>query len=186
MADATSSRPQVNGILETSLYVGRPTQSVEFYRRVFGFEPIDTDQIEGITDETRLCAMRAGDRSVLLLFKKGATADTNATGAIHVAFGISRSELPAWEAWLSQQGIPIELRKTWKYGGEALYFRDPMVICWRWSDLMCGASTDAVPRITVCHFAIALTPPESARLRAVGRQTLPYRITSGLPEGTSS
>jgi catechol 2,3-dioxygenase-like lactoylglutathione lyase family enzyme len=102
MSDATSSRPQVNGILQTSLYVEPPTQSVEFYRRVFGFEPIDTDQIEGITDETRLCAMRAGDRSVLLLFKKGATADTNASGAIHVAFGISRSELPAREAWLSQ------------------------------------------------------------------------------------
>ena len=39
MADATFSRPQVNGILETSLYVERPAQSVEFYRRVFGFEP---------------------------------------------------------------------------------------------------------------------------------------------------
>ena len=125
MLDATSSRPQVNGILETSLYVEHPAQSVEFYRRVFGFEPIDTDEKEGITDETRLCAMRAGDRSVLLLFKKGATADTNATGAIHVAFGISRCELPAWEAWLSQQGITIELRTTWKYGAEALYFRDP-------------------------------------------------------------
>jgi catechol 2,3-dioxygenase-like lactoylglutathione lyase family enzyme len=102
-----------------------PIQSVEFYRRVFGFETIDTDQNEGVTDETRLCAMRAGDGSALLLFKKSATADTNATGAIHVAFGIFRSELPAWEAWLSQQGITIELRKTWKYGGEALYFRDP-------------------------------------------------------------
>jgi catechol 2,3-dioxygenase-like lactoylglutathione lyase family enzyme len=126
MSDATSSRPQVNGILETSLYVEHPTRSVEFYRRVFGFTPIDVDQNQGgITDQTRLCALRAGDRSVLLLFKKGDTADTNATGAIHVAFGISRSELPAWEAWLSQQEITIELRKTWKYGGEALYFRDP-------------------------------------------------------------
>ena len=125
MSDATSIRPQVNGILETSLYVERPTQSVEFYRRVFGFDLIDSDQTEGITDETRLCAMRAGDRSVLLLFKKGATAETNASGAIHVAFGISRSELPAWEAWLSQQEITIELRKTWKHGGQALYFRDP-------------------------------------------------------------
>lgn len=125
MSQATSSRPQVNGILETSLYVERLTQSVEFYRRIFGFDLIDSDQEEGVTDETRLCAMRAGDRSVLLLFKKGATVDTNATGAIHVAFGISRSELPAWEAWLRQQGIPIEQRKTWKYGGEALYFRDP-------------------------------------------------------------
>jgi catechol-2,3-dioxygenase len=125
MSDANSRRPQVNGVLETSLYVERPTRSVEFYRRVFGFEPIDCDQKEGITDQTRLCAMRAGDRSVLLLFKKGIAADTNATGAIHVAFSISRSDLPAWEAWLSQQGISIELKKTWKYGGEALYFRDP-------------------------------------------------------------
>ena len=125
MADASFRRPQVNGILETSLYIEDPARSVEFYRRVFGFELIDTDQKEGITDGTRLYAMRAGDRSVLLLFKKGATADTDATGAIHVAFGISRSELPAWEAWLSQQEITIELRKTWKYGGEALYFRDP-------------------------------------------------------------
>ncbi len=125
MPEATLSRPQVNGILETSLYVERPTRSVEFYRRVFGFEPIDADPQESITDQTRLCALRAGDRSVLLLFRKGATADTDPMGAIHVAFGISRSELPAWEAWLSQQGIAIELRKTWKYGGEALYFRDP-------------------------------------------------------------
>ena len=59
MSDATYSRPHVNGILETSLYIEHPMQSVEFYRRVFGFEPIDTDPEEGITDETRLCAMRA-------------------------------------------------------------------------------------------------------------------------------
>ncbi len=125
MSEAPFGRPQINGILETSLYVERPSRSVEFYKRVFGFELIDPDQREGITDQTRLCPMRAGDRSVLLLFKKGATADTDATGAIHIAFGIARSELPAWEAWLSQQGIPIESRQTWKYGGEALYFRDP-------------------------------------------------------------
>ena len=118
-------RPQVNGILETSLYVEHLPRSVEFYQRVLGFETIAPDPTENITDQTRLCAMRAGDRSVLLLFKRGATADTDATGAIHVAFGISRSELPAWEAWLSQQGIAIESRKTWEYGGEALYFRDP-------------------------------------------------------------
>jgi hypothetical protein len=66
-------------------------------------------------DETRLCPMRAGDRSVLLLFKKGATADTDAIGAIHIAFGIARRDLPAWERWLKEQGISIELRKTWKY-----------------------------------------------------------------------
>lgn len=124
MSHPLSTRPAVNGILETSLYVERPTRSVEFYRRVFGFELIDSEA-EEITDETRLCPMRAGDRSVLLLFKKGATPDTDATGSIHMAFGIGRSELASWEAWLGEQGIPIESRRKWKYGGEALYFRDP-------------------------------------------------------------
>jgi catechol 2,3-dioxygenase-like lactoylglutathione lyase family enzyme len=117
------ARPSVNGILETSLYVEHPARSAEFYTRVFGFEVIAPD--EAITDETRLCAMRAGDRSVLLLFKRGSTPDTDATGAIHVAFGIGRSELRAWELWLEKQGIAIESRKRWDYGGEALYFRDP-------------------------------------------------------------
>ena len=116
-------RPTVNGILETSLYVERPTRSVEFYRRVLGFELIAPE--EDITDDTRLCAMRAGDRSVLLLFKKGGTRDTDATGAIHVAFAIGRAELEAWETWLGEQGIPIESRQKWKHGGQALYFRDP-------------------------------------------------------------
>ena len=125
MADAVSIPPDVNGIVESSLYVDSVARSVQFYRRIFGFEPIDTDEKEGVTDQTRLCALRAGDRSVLLLFKKGATEDTDATGAIHVAFGIARSQLTAWEQWLANQGIAIEFRKKWKYGGEALYFRDP-------------------------------------------------------------
>ena len=116
--------PRVNGILETSLYVENPARSAEFYQRVFGFEPIGLEN-EPLTHETRLCPMRAGDRSVLLLFKRGGTPDTDATGSIHIAFGIARTELAAWEQWLAAQGIPIESRRTWKYGGEALYFRDP-------------------------------------------------------------
>ena len=125
MADVASTPPEVNGIVESSLYVESVARSVQFYERVFGFEPIDTAEKEGVTDMTRLCALRAGDRSVLLLFKKGATEDTDATGAIHIAFGIARSHLTAWEQWLANHGIAIELRKTWKYGGQALYFRDP-------------------------------------------------------------
>jgi len=123
MPESSFNPPHVNGILETSLYVGSAARSAEFYRHVFGFEPLEPG--EQLNDETRLCPMRAGDRSVLLLFKKGATADTNASGAIHIAFGIARSDLPAWECWLKKQDISIEKRKTWKYGGESLYFRDP-------------------------------------------------------------
>lgn len=69
--------------------------------------------------------MRAGERSVLLLFRKGATPDTDAAGGMHIAFAIARSDLTSWENWLAEQGISIEQRKTWKYGAEALYFRDP-------------------------------------------------------------
>jgi catechol-2,3-dioxygenase len=123
MPAADSFPPRVNGILETSLYVESAARSAEFYRRIFGFEPLEPG--EPLNDDTRLCPMRAGDRSVLLLFKKGATDNTDASGSIHIAFGIARSELAAWEKWLAEQGISIESRKTWKYGGEALYFRDP-------------------------------------------------------------
>lgn len=116
--------PRVHGIVETSLYVASAARSAEFYQRVFGFEIIDRDGA-WLDDNTRLCAMRAGDRSVLLLFKRGATPDTDATGSIHIAFAIPRAELEAWERWLREQDIAIEERRQWKYGGEALYFRDP-------------------------------------------------------------
>ena len=121
---AAAAPPSVNGILESSLYVESALRSAEFYERVFGFHVIEPER-QSLSDSTRLCAMRAGDRSVLLLFRRGATPDTNATGSIHIAFAISRSGLAAWEQWLSEQGIPVESRMTWQHGGEALYFRDP-------------------------------------------------------------
>jgi catechol 2,3-dioxygenase-like lactoylglutathione lyase family enzyme len=46
MSQATVSRPGVNGILETSLYVEHPTRSVEFYC-AFGFELMDPGQRTG-------------------------------------------------------------------------------------------------------------------------------------------
>ena len=116
--------PPTNGILETSLYVESPPRAVEFYERVFGFRLIDMPRDE-VTESSRLCPMRAGDRDVLLLFKQGGTEDTDATGAIHIAFAIARDDLKAWENWLAEQGIDIESRRTWTHGGESLYFRDP-------------------------------------------------------------
>jgi len=124
MADSNLP-PKVNGILETSLYVESTARSAEFYRRVLSFERIAPSENEAVTDDTRLCALRAGDRQVLLLFKKGGTQDTDASGSIHIAFGIGRSDLAAWENWLQSQGIKIESRRKWNFGGEALYFRDP-------------------------------------------------------------
>ena len=75
MPDALSKAPQVNGVLETSLYVKSPAHRAQFYRRVFGFDVMIPKADESLDDNTRLCAMRAGDRSVLLLFKRGCTAE---------------------------------------------------------------------------------------------------------------
>jgi catechol-2,3-dioxygenase len=124
VSDTKPKPPGVNGIIESSLYVESALRSAEFYERVFSLQVIEPER-SALNDDTRLCAMRAGDRSVLLLFKRGATPDTNATGAIHIAFAISRSELATWEQWLADQRISIESRMTWQHGGQALYFRDP-------------------------------------------------------------
>jgi catechol 2,3-dioxygenase-like lactoylglutathione lyase family enzyme len=88
-----SGRPKVNGVLETSLYVESPSRAAEFYQRIFGFQLLDPDQL--LNDDTRLCPMRAGDRSVLLLFRKGGSDDTDASGRIQVAFAIARSDVSA-------------------------------------------------------------------------------------------
>ena len=73
--------------------------------------------------------MEAGDRQVLLLFKKGASRATQSShdgdGELHLAFAIAAAELAAWEAWLTENGIELEEKSAWELGGHSLYFRDP-------------------------------------------------------------
>ncbi len=114
--------PKLNGILETALYVDDLKRSAEFYLKIFGFKVIDSGD--------RLTALEAGPRQVLLHFKKGASANlslgaTDGEGQLHLAFSISASEWDAWEKWLSDHGVAIELTRTWERGGRSLYFRDP-------------------------------------------------------------
>jgi catechol 2,3-dioxygenase-like lactoylglutathione lyase family enzyme len=115
-------RPKTEGILESSLYVSDVARSSRFYEDIFGFRPISDFGERG-------CALEAGNRQVLLLFKKGAsraiTSPHDGDGELHLAFAISAEELPAWEAWLAKNGIPVEEKKRWDAGGQSLYFRDP-------------------------------------------------------------
>jgi catechol 2,3-dioxygenase-like lactoylglutathione lyase family enzyme len=81
--------PKTDGILESSLYVDDVARSVRFYQETFGF---------GVISEfgERGCAMNAGTRQVLLLFKKGASRATttphDGDGELHVAFAIASAE----------------------------------------------------------------------------------------------
>ena len=114
--------PQSQVILESSLYVHDVAVSARFYERIFGFRVISDFGERG-------CAMQAGDRQVLLLFKKGGSfqiqSPHDGSGELHVAFAIPASELATWEAWLAQNEIAVEEKTTWERGGQSLYFRDP-------------------------------------------------------------
>jgi catechol 2,3-dioxygenase-like lactoylglutathione lyase family enzyme len=114
--------PKNDGFLESSLYVEDVAGSARFYSKIFGFKVISDFGGRG-------CAMQAGDRQVLLLFKKGASlaiqSPHDGDGELHLAFAIPAGELANWEAWLAENNIPVEERTTWGRGGQSLYFRDP-------------------------------------------------------------
>jgi catechol 2,3-dioxygenase-like lactoylglutathione lyase family enzyme len=114
--------PNTEGILESSLYVTDLARSIRFYEEIFGFKVISDFGERG-------CAMKAGTRQVLLLFKKAGSRDLlsphNGDGELHIAFAITAADLASWEAWLGEKGIAVEEKRTWELGGFSLYFRDP-------------------------------------------------------------
>ena|SRR5438105_1522501 len=114
--------PKTAGLLESSLYVADVDRSTRFYKKIFGF-PVISDF------GSRGCAMQAGERQVLLLFKKGGSLEIRSphdgTGELHLAFAIPGVDLARWEAWLAENGIAVEEKRAWELGGVSLYFRDP-------------------------------------------------------------
>jgi catechol 2,3-dioxygenase-like lactoylglutathione lyase family enzyme len=114
--------PKSSGILESALYVEDVRRSAQFYQRIFGF-PVISDFGE------RGCAIKAAERQVLLLFKKGGSRDITSPhdgdGELHIAFAVDEAELAPWEAWLAENEIAVEEKRTWELGGTSVYFRDP-------------------------------------------------------------
>ena len=114
--------PKSDGLLESSLYVSDVSLSARFYEKIFGFRLISDFGGRG-------CAMEAGPKQVLLLFKKGGSLSIESPhdgdGELHLAIAIPASELARWESWLAENGIAIEEKTVWKLGGTSIYFRDP-------------------------------------------------------------
>ena len=120
--------PELNGVLETALYVDDMPRARRFYEQVLGLSPIFED--------LRLAAYAVGGRSVLLLFQRGSARETvhmpggtipphDGSGPLHIAFAIGADELPQWEGRLATHSVPIEGRTKWRRGGTSIYFRDP-------------------------------------------------------------
>ncbi|HLJ46688.1 MAG TPA: VOC family protein [Bryobacteraceae bacterium] len=115
-------RPNIDGLLESSLYVADVAVSARFYADILGFTVISDFERRG-------CAMRAASKQVLLLFEKGGSVNIRSphdgSGELHIAFAISAADLTAWESWLASHGIAVEEKRTWERGGVSIYFRDP-------------------------------------------------------------
>jgi catechol 2,3-dioxygenase-like lactoylglutathione lyase family enzyme len=120
--------PKLDGLLETALYVEDLDRAARFYEDVLG--------LAALTGDNRFKAYDIARRSVLLLFRQGATLETvqlpggtipphDGHGPVHVAFAVSAEDLPAWEERLVERGVAIEGRTRWQRGGESIYFRDP-------------------------------------------------------------
>lgn len=120
--------PALTGILETSLYVDDLERASRFYEDVFALRRMFADD--------RLRAYNVADKSVLLLFKRGASNQVtqlpfgtitphDGHGPLHFAFSIAAQDLAAWEEHLSLHKVEIENRIHWPLGGVSVYFRDP-------------------------------------------------------------
>jgi len=120
--------PALDRILETALYVDDVPRAAHFYADLFEIEPLFSDE--------RLCAYDIGGKSVLLLFRRGATRETvhlpggtipphDGAGPLHIAFAVTAEEIGEWEKRLAKRGIAIEGRTDWPRGGHSVYFRDP-------------------------------------------------------------
>jgi catechol 2,3-dioxygenase-like lactoylglutathione lyase family enzyme len=120
--------PKLDRVIETCLYVDDLGRAARFYEQVL--------ELTALTSDARFRAYDVGGKSVLLLFRRGATLETvhmpggtiplhDGHGPLHIAFAISAAELPAWERRLGEHGIAIEGRTDWSRGGHSIYFRDP-------------------------------------------------------------
>jgi catechol 2,3-dioxygenase-like lactoylglutathione lyase family enzyme len=81
-------------------------------------------------------AMSAAGKQVLLLFQRGGSIKPSqssggiipphdGSGNLHVAFGIGRGDVDAWEKRLAASGVPVESKVRCGSGGTSIYFRDP-------------------------------------------------------------
>ncbi len=127
--------PRIRSLLETAIYVGDLARAEEFYRVIFGLEPMfEPGDLQGDAAADRLRAFRLPGNAVLLLFRMGTTSNTlttaegvipghAATGRIHLAFAVD--SLEGWREHLADHGVAIEGEFHWPRGGTSWYFRDP-------------------------------------------------------------
>lgn len=120
--------PEIVGLLETALYVDDMDRSVRFFREVIG--------LATMLENDRLTAFDAGNRGVLLIFKRGGSTDDTCTstgvipgqdgsGHLHMAFAITADSYDEWRDHLRLAGVKERGEMRWDGGSRSFYFEDP-------------------------------------------------------------
>ncbi|WP_024679684.1 VOC family protein [Pseudomonas syringae] len=120
--------PRLNRIIETALYVDDLAKAKSFY--------LATLELDVMFESPTLVAFNVGGSNTLLLFKRGASLQTqylsggeipphDAHGRIHVCFAIDADQIQPWVERLALAEVAIEGRTEWPKGGSSIYFRDP-------------------------------------------------------------
>ncbi len=124
----TAKPPDIDGILETAVYVDDMDAAHAFYSDILGLKRMVAGE--------RLYAYDAGPAQTLLVFYRGHTGeDVDTPGGVvpghdtsghgHFAFRVSDDQLQPWRDYLGARGVRITSEVTWPAGGTSLYFNDP-------------------------------------------------------------
>lgn len=122
---------EILGIQETCLYARNLDEMKAFYQRIPG--------IEFHSEEAGRHLFFKTGSGMLLIFNPDQTQKSRdseddvpshgASGSVHVAFAVPEGSIDAWNSWLQENRIEIELDKIWPNGSRSLYFRDPAGNC---------------------------------------------------------
>ena len=122
--DENDASIRVNRLLEACIYVDDLEAAERFYSKVLGLELYSASNGRDVF-------FRCGDAMFLIFnpkrtqIKASDVPTHGATGAGHVAFAVSESQLEDWRRRLQAHGVAIETEIEWPGGGYSLYFRDP-------------------------------------------------------------
>jgi catechol 2,3-dioxygenase-like lactoylglutathione lyase family enzyme len=114
----------IQGIIETAIYVDDLDKTETFYLTILGLTVI-------AREPGRHVFFQVGASNVLLAFLADATLKGDhlpshgANGPGHFALGIDADALDAWRRKLQESGVAIEQEVEWPRGGRSIYFRDP-------------------------------------------------------------
>jgi catechol 2,3-dioxygenase-like lactoylglutathione lyase family enzyme len=126
--------PELNGLVETALFVEDLPRAVAFYEQVLSLRKVKESETG--------CVFSVADQRYLLLVARQAAQTPNKTasgtllppcalpehsgrGPGHIAFGVSEAALQSWGARLAKHGVDVLSEITWEGGAQSLYFRDP-------------------------------------------------------------